>query len=70
MTVAEMAKRPAAIAEEAKTATGDALAQLFDEAQKLNEGLKEARKQAEDAEKRKQIAQQIEKDEIKTSAVE
>lgn len=70
MTVEEMEKRQAEIAEEAKTATGDALAQLFDEAQKLNEGIKEARKQAEDAEKRKQIAQQIEKDEIKTSAVE
>ena len=53
MTVEEMEKRQAEIAEEAKTATGDALAQLFDEAQKLNEGLKEARKQAEDAEKRK-----------------
>ena len=55
MTVEEMEKRQAEIAEEAKTATGDALAQLFDEAQKLNEGIKEARKQAEDAEKRKQI---------------
>ena len=38
MTVEEMEKRQAEIAEEAKTATGDALAQLFDEAQKLNEG--------------------------------
>lgn len=70
MTIEEMEKRQSEIAELAKTASGEELSKLFDEATKLNADLSEARKQKNDMEKRNKMAQMIQDGEVDAKPVQ
>lgn len=70
MTIKEMEKRQSEIAELAKTASGEELSKLFDEATKLNADLSEARKQKNDMEKRNKMAQMIQDGEVDAKPVQ
>lgn len=69
-TIAEIEKRKAEIVEESKKATGDALDKLTKEMECLNQELAELRKEQDNTEKRKKLAELINAGGVPTNPIE